>query len=69
MLKPREGLVADVEVEDVRMHVALLKVMVCSPTGQCFSGDPEFRISKSKSNQGQQFQQLVSDLTAQRLAV
>lgn len=34
MLNPRESLVEDVEVQNLRMRLALLKVMVCVPNGQ-----------------------------------
>ena len=57
MLNPRESLVEDVEVQNLRMRLALLKVMVCVPNG----------IGKSKCKKGQQFQQLGSEPTAGRL--
>ena len=34
MLNPRESLVEDVELQNLRMRLALLKVMVCVPNGQ-----------------------------------
>ena len=78
MLNPRESLVEDVEVQNLRMRLALLKVMVCVPNGQsCEESKLQYRehvsifwgprIGKSKCKKGQQFQQLGSEPTAGRL--